>query len=102
MSQVICSIYKSVRKDEMYLYVSKADGLKRVPEALLEMFGKPKHVSDLLLTPARKLARADITKVLDDISAKGYYLQMPPPKEDYLLDLYNPDDSKYRDSGLIN
>ncbi len=29
----ICSIYKSPRKNEMYLYVLKADGLERVPEA---------------------------------------------------------------------
>ncbi|MGH8483826.1 MAG: YcgL domain-containing protein, partial [Pseudomonas sp.] len=26
----ICSIYKSPRKNEMYLYVLKADGLERV------------------------------------------------------------------------
>ena len=28
----ICSIYKSPRKNEMYLYVLKADALTRVPE----------------------------------------------------------------------
>lgn len=84
----------------MYLYVVKAEGLTRVPEALLAMFGKPVHVADMLLKPERKLARADVGKVLEDLESKGFYLQMPPPKEDYLLDLYNPDDSKYRDSGL--
>lgn len=100
MKPVICSIFKSPRRDEMYLYVVKAEAMSRVPEALLDMFGAPRHVTDMLLAPERKLARADMARVLEDLDSKGYYLQMPPPREDYLLDLYNPDDSKYRDSGL--
>lgn len=84
----ICSIYKSPRKDEMYLYVDKREALSRVPEPLLEMFGAPVHVMDMPLTTERKLARADTDKVLDGIEDKGYYLQMPPQKEDYMLDLH--------------
>lgn len=95
----ITSIYKSSRKDEMYLYVNKAEGLQRVPEALLAMFGTPIHVTDMVLKPERKLARADVERVLADLDDKGFYLQMPPQREDYLLDLYNPDNSKYRDAG---
>ncbi len=84
----ICSIYKSPRKDEMYLYVDKREALTRVPEALLEMFGQPVHVMDMPMKADRKLARADTEKVLEGITEKGYYLQMPPPKEEYLLDLH--------------
>lgn len=85
MTRVFCSIYKSNRKDEMYLYVNKADGLSRVPEALLGMFGAPRHVSDMILTPERKLARADITQVLAQLAGQGFYLQMPPPPEPWLI-----------------
>ncbi|HCP31603.1 MAG TPA: hypothetical protein DIT96_18760, partial [Pseudomonas sp.] len=46
----ICSIYKSPRKNEMYLYVLKADGLQRVPEGLLPFFGTPQHAFDLVLS----------------------------------------------------
>ncbi len=84
----ICSIYKSPRKDEMYLYVDKREALARVPEALLEMFGQPLHVMDMPLTSQRTLARVEADKVLHEIDAKGYYLQMPPPKEEYMLDLH--------------
>lgn len=85
----IVSIFKSSRKDEMYLYVDKREQLKRVPDTLMEMFGKAVHVMDMPLTPQRKLARVeDTSKLLDEIDSKGYYLQMPPPKEDYLLDLF--------------
>jgi hypothetical protein len=80
----ICSIYKSPRKREMYLYVDKREALARVPEALLEVFGAPQHVFDMLLTPERKLAREDAAKVLDNIERQGFHLQMPPPEEEYI------------------
>lgn len=85
---IICSIYKSPRKDEMYLYVNKSDLLKRVPDVLIEMFGKPAHLMDMPIMPGRTLARVDVKKMLEGIKIKGFYLQMPPPKEDYMLDLY--------------
>jgi len=84
----ICSIYKSPRKDEMYLYVDKRTALTQVPEPLLEMFGTPVHVMDMPLKAERRLARVEAAKVLEEIDEKGYFLQMPPPKEEYLLDLY--------------
>ena len=84
----ICSVYLSLRKDEMYLYVDKRDQLNKVPEALLEMFGTPKHVMDMPLKADRKLARVDAAKVLSEIEEKGFFLQMPPPKDDYMLDIY--------------
>lgn len=85
----ICSIFKSSRKDEMYLYVDKRDQLTRVPEPLMEMFGKAVHVMDMPLTKERKLARIESTDaLLSAIEEKGFYLQMPPPKDDYMLDLY--------------
>ncbi|WP_293267984.1 YcgL domain-containing protein [Neptunomonas sp.] len=85
---IICTIYKSPLKDEMYLYVDKKDELKKVPEALIQMFGTPSHLMDMPMLPGRKLARVDVEKMLEGIKAQGFYLQMPPPKEDYMLDLY--------------
>lgn len=80
----ICSIYKSLRKNEMYLYVDRAEALTRVPEGLLAAFGPPQHAFDLVLTPERKLAREDIHKVLENIETQGFHLQMPPPDDDYI------------------
>jgi len=85
---LICSIYKSSRKDEMYLYVDKNDKLSRVPESLLDMFGKAVHLMDMPLTGKRQLARVELDKVLEGVREKGFYLQMPPPREEYMLDLY--------------
>lgn len=80
----ICSIYKSPRKNEMYLYVLKSDALTRVPESLLAAFGAPRHTFDLVLSPERKLAREDIVQVLENIEKQGYHLQMPPAEEEYI------------------
>lgn len=76
----ICSIYRSPRKHEMYLYVLRADALTRVPEPLLAAFGAPVHAFDMVLTPERALAREDIGKVLENLDSQGYHLQMPPPE----------------------
>ncbi|VXC39868.1 YcgL domain-containing protein Pmen_1774 [Pseudomonas sp. 8Z] len=80
----ICSIYKSPRKNEMYLYVLKAEALTRVPEGLLAVFGAPVHAFDLVLSPERQLAREDITQVLENLDKQGYHLQMPPPEDEYI------------------
>lgn len=80
----ICSIYKSPRKNEMYLYVERSEALARVPESLLAAFGPPQHAFDLVLTPERTLAREDISKVLENIEKQGYHLQMPPPQDEYI------------------
>ncbi|TWI53744.1 hypothetical protein IQ22_02350 [Pseudomonas duriflava] len=80
----ICSIYKSPRKNGMYLYVEKRDGLTRVPEALLTAFGAPQLAFEFILTPERRLEREDTEKVLANLEKQGYHLQMPPPEEDYI------------------
>ncbi|MFB9884836.1 YcgL domain-containing protein [Balneatrix alpica] len=96
MKPLLCSIFKSSRKDETYLYVSKPEKLSRVPEALLEQFGKPVHVMDMLLKPDRQLARAKGEDVINRIMQQGFYLQLPPPREEYMLDLYKaPTEGRY-------
>lgn len=76
--KILCSIYKSRRKEGMYLYVEKKQELTRLPESLMNTFGQPEHVFDLLLHPERPLVRADVNEVMDKIKEQGFYLQMPP------------------------
>lgn len=72
-------VYRSSRKQEMYLFVDAGADLRDVPQALLERFGRPVQALSLLLTAERALARADAARVLESIDQQGYYLQMPPP-----------------------
>ncbi|BAO45474.1 YcgL domain-containing protein [Thiolapillus brandeum] len=74
-----CWIYRSPKKDEMYLYLAKEDGFDAVPELLMARFGTPPLlVMELELHDERRLARADVTQVLAKLAEDGYYLQMPP------------------------
>ncbi|WP_048307952.1 YcgL domain-containing protein [Halomonas sp. PR-M31] len=96
MRRLVCEIFKSSRKEEMYLYVDKLRGLIDVPEALLEGFGKPISVMTLLLDEDKKLARVDAVRIMKAIHEKGFYFQLPPAKEEYLLDLYRtPTEARY-------
>lgn len=88
MTKVLCDIYKSRKKAETYLYVSRQDGLKRVPEALLENFGKPELAMTIMLSPEKKLARTEAEKVLAALVELGFYLQLPPVEETSKLDLF--------------
>ena len=80
----LIEIFRSSRKEEMYLYVDKAQGLEKVPEVLLKQFGEPQPAMTLLLTPDKKLARANAAEVLDKIESEGFYLQMPPTPAELL------------------
>ena len=88
--KMICEVFKSSRKDEMYLYVDKRQGLANIPEPLLETFGKPVPVFTMLLTADKKLSRVNAADVVEGINDKGFYLQMPPPKELSLIHISEP------------
>ncbi|MFT5692822.1 MAG: hypothetical protein ACI92E_002158 [Oceanicoccus sp.] len=83
----ICTIYRSPKKDGMYLYVEKVEDLKRVPEKLLKKFGKPAFAMTLVITPDKKLARVDARTVLAALSDLGYFLQIPPQYESAITEL---------------
>ena len=86
--KLLCTIFKSSREKDMYLYVKHSDQLLRVPKALLDKFGKPELVTTLALTPDKKLARVEASKVIEALDKKGFYLQLPPPLEEYMQGIH--------------
>ncbi len=81
MIKRICAVYRSPCTEGMYLYVDHQDDLAKVPEGLLARFGKPVRAMTLVLTAERKLSRADVAKVMQEIADNGFYLQLPPQPE---------------------
>lgn len=77
-ASILCSIYRCSKKEGMYVYVSKKEGLERIPAPLLKQMGETELAMTLLLTPEKKLARAQASDVLKEIQDNGFYLQMPP------------------------
>jgi uncharacterized protein len=86
--EIPCWVYRSPRKQEMYLYLLAEDDFSAVPEALLSGFGPPALVMQLSLTPQRTLAREDVMKVMENLRSQGFHLQMPPKMQ---VDLYMGD-----------
>jgi len=76
-----CWVYRSPRKQEMYLYLAAEDAFDRVPAALLERFGEPILVIELELSAQRRLAREDVTRVMANLRDQGFHLQLPPQLE---------------------
>ncbi|WP_367299101.1 YcgL domain-containing protein [Hafnia alvei] len=81
---MICTIYRSSKRDQTYLYVEKRDDFSSVPEELMKSFGQPQLAMMIDLENKKKLASADIEKVKRALKEQGYYLQLPPPPESLL------------------
>ena len=73
-----CWVYRSPRKQDMYLYLVAQDAFDRVPAPPLERFGEPILVIELELSARRKLAREDVRQVMANLRSQGFHLQMPP------------------------
>lgn len=84
MNTNLCAIYKSTKKEGMFLYVPKREVFEQVPDSLLQIFGKPQFVMLFNLTGEKRLKRVKNEDVLQAIQAQGFYLQMPPPPENLL------------------
>lgn len=90
MFKMQVSAFKSPKKDELYLFVPQEDGLDKLPKELLVMFGEPRHVIDFELTPEKKLAREETSKVIEWLETKGYFMQMPPNEVEKAGDMAPP------------
>jgi len=76
---MLSAVYKSKRKVDTYLFIEKRDDFSKVPEVLLNTFGKPIFVMLINIGNRETLAGADISKVKANLAEQGYYLQIPPP-----------------------
>ena len=78
MKQVICDVYRSSTKENLYIYVTAEDGLSKVPKDLLSQFGEPEKALSFTLTENRSLAKEDRHKILQNLNEQGFHIQLPP------------------------
>ena len=71
-------VYKSLRKDDTYVYLAARDDFTRLPEPLRTQLGGLQFVLEVALTPGRKLAREDVEAVRGNLALRGFHLQFPP------------------------
>lgn len=77
VSELECAVYKSVNKDEIYVFIPSTAALSDLPEELLKILGKAEMIMTLKLTPEKKMARGTAKEIMKSIKAQGFYLQMP-------------------------
>ena len=75
---VHCTVYKSLRQFDYFLYVRSDEQFDRVPQGLKQLLGRLEKIMDLELHEGRRLAQADVVEVMRQIEEIGYFLQMPP------------------------
>ncbi|MDD5275658.1 MAG: YcgL domain-containing protein [Methylovulum sp.] len=76
-----CFIYKSLKTEYLYLYIDKKYDFTNVPDALFDKLGKLEFVMELMLSAHRKLARENVETVMDSLKNKGFFIQLPPAKD---------------------
>jgi len=80
-----CFVYKSLKKDNTYLYISIKDDFDKIPMSLINIFGRGEFCFEFKHVPTRKLSQEDPQQVYDNLQNLGYHLQLP--NEDYLYEL---------------
>lgn len=73
-----CTVYRCAKQEGMYLYLREGLDPQTLPAALLQRAGQLSEVMRLQLAPERKLARVEVTKVMERLRVEGWYLQLPP------------------------
>jgi len=84
-------VYKSLRKDDTYVYLGARDDFARLPEPLRTQLGALQFVLEVALTPERKLARDDVAVVRENLVARGFHLQFPPTQADPMTEDWGTD-----------
>ncbi len=77
-----CFVYRSNKKQGMFLYLMKKDDFECVPESLLKLLGDITFSFEFDLNSNRKLVKAEASEVIRIINENGFFLQMPPAKSE--------------------
>lgn len=71
-------IFKTARRPDTFLFLPQGLPPSEWPDGLEEIFMPAEKVLSLTLTAEQHLAAQTATRVMEEIVAKGYFLQMPP------------------------
>ena len=83
----LCTVYRSLKKADTYLYIEKKGDFDKVPAPLKDLLGKLTLVMTIDLDKRTNLGQADLAKVKQELIDNGFYLQLPPPTENMLDEL---------------
>jgi len=76
-----CNIYKGKRKPDHYLFMPADKPVKDIPDSIQQMLGEIEYVMNIDITEESKLAQSDPVTIINMISEKGFFIQIPPKNE---------------------
>lgn len=91
MGMMQAFVYKSLRKDDSYVFLAGRDDFARLPEPVRVQLGTLQFVFELALTPGRQLARGNADVVREHLAALGFHLQLPAAALDPMTGDYGTD-----------
>ena len=71
-------VYKTARRPETFLFVPARLDFNQWPDGLADVFNPAEHVMTLILTPEQPLAAQPADLVMNEITKRGYFMQLPP------------------------
>ena len=71
-------VFKTARRPDTFLFLPEGLPPNEWPDGLEAVFMPAERVLSLTLTAEQRLAAQSATRVMEEIAAKGYFLQLPP------------------------
>lgn len=71
-------VFKTARRPDTFLFLPEGLSPNEWPDGLEAVFMPAEKVLSLTLTAEQRLAAQSATRVMEEIAAKGYFLQLPP------------------------
>lgn len=84
-SMKYCAVYKTHKRNGVYLFVKEKGCFSDVPKALLDQLGSLELVMVLPFVSQKKLVKTDPKTLINALNNTGYFLQISD-QEDNLLD----------------
>lgn len=91
MSTMQAFVYKSLRKDDSYVFLAARDDFTRLPDAIRARLGALQFVFEVALTPGRELARGNAEVVRANLVTLGFHLQLPATALDPMTEDHGTD-----------
>ncbi|MCB1756639.1 MAG: YcgL domain-containing protein [Gammaproteobacteria bacterium] len=82
-----CFVYRSLKKNGLYIYLSQQDDFEKIPDAVKNKIGELEFALEFELHEDRKLAKEDASTVIENIKNNGFHIQMPKDIEGLLAEI---------------
>lgn len=77
IKEMECAVYKSLKKDDTYVFIPTTTPLSELPEELIKILGQAEMIMTLNLTPEKRMAHGTAAEIMKSIDTQGFHLQMP-------------------------